>query len=104
MGPPQGHELRPQGVVLLMKMIGTFVCLVAPPLPRCSRRVVQEVSEVILEALTSLEEVLVATEQRQGEVLTIRPTGITSARVAYEGKIGVSTPGTSGWVTTPMRA
>ena len=65
---------------------------------------VQEVSKVILEALTSLEEVLVVTEQRQGEVLTICPTGITSACVAYEGKIGVSTPGTSGRMATPTRA
>ena len=104
MGPPQGCELRPQGVILLMETIGTFICLMAPPLPRRSRRVVQEASEVILEALTSLEEVLVMTEQCQSKVLTIHLTGITSACVAYEGKIGVSTPGTSGGATTPTRA
>ena len=104
MGPPQECKLRPQGVVLLVEMIGTFFHLMAPLLPRCSRGVVQEASKVILKALTSLEEVFVVTEQCQSEVLTICPTGITSAHVAYEGKIGMSTPGTSGWVTTPMRA
>ena len=62
MGPPQGCELCPQGVILLVEMIGTFFHLMAPLLPRCSRGVVQEASKVILEALTSLKEVLVVME------------------------------------------
>src|SRR5437899_150007 len=102
LGHPQGCELHSQGVILLTETIIVFVCFLEPLLPGHDGRVVQETSQITLKTLMSLKEILIVAEQHQSEVLTICPTDITGAHMAYEGQIGVSTPGTSIGMAMPM--